>query len=84
MKLRDFFKKKYAIVEEIEELEEGLELFTIGRNTGTAHFEMVAHYGDTRDYQEIPIGREYNDRFISLVKEIIKEKEQMLKERIDL
>ena len=81
MKIRDFFKKKAQILEEIEELEKGLKLFATGDDTRTAHFEMVAHYGDTRCYQEASIGREYNDRFISLVKEIIKEKEQMLKER---
>ena len=80
MKLRNFFKKKHAIVEEIENLEKGLELFTRGDNTRTAHFEMVAHYGNTRDYQEIQIEREYNDRFLKLIKEIINEKETKLKE----
>lgn len=78
-KLRDFFKNKNEQVEEIENLEKGLGLFTSSGDWSTAHFEMIAHYGNNSDYQKIRIERKYNDRFIKLVKEILLEKENELK-----
>lgn len=78
-KTRDFFKNKIKQVEEIENLEKGLELFTRGEHRSTAHFKMVAHFGNPSDYQKMSIERKYNDRFIKLVKEILLEKEEELK-----
>lgn len=77
-KLMNFFKKKNSLVEEIEDLEDGLEIFYKGKDTDTAHFEMVGHYGNNIGYERISISRRHNKRFIALVKEIIKETEQEL------
>ena len=68
---RDFIRKRYELLEEVESLEKHKELQ--GKHRSTIHFEIVAHYGDCRNYERIDISRKHNERLFSEIEKIIQE-----------
>lgn len=68
---RDFIRERYETLEELESLEKYKEIQ--GKHRSTIHFEIVAHYGDCRDYERIDISRKHNERLFSEIEKIIQE-----------
>lgn len=68
---RLFIKNRHDVLEELEDLERYKKIAK--DNKGTVHFEIVAHYGDCRDYEKIQISRKHYARLILEVEKIIQE-----------
>ena len=64
-------KKASEILEEIEDYSRFKDKLKDRENGRIAHFEMHQHYGD--DVRPIEFHHKYNDRFIPVVEQIIKE-----------
>jgi hypothetical protein len=71
----ELVKKAHDILEEITELKK-YEYFYKKTYKDTVHFEIREHYGS--DSKSIHIERTHNERFLSLVKQIISELETEL------
>ena len=74
---KEIVKEANEILEEIKEYKKFKSLLK-DKHGDCAHFEFVQHYNIDRDYQRVQISREYNDRFLKLLNDIISELEMKL------
>lgn len=73
---KEILRKAISIKEEIDGLNRFKNFLTHKECGSVAHFEFVQHYGNLHGNERIQINERHSQRFLELLKTIIKELEE--------